>query len=573
MAAFATKKSVISANALVWALCVAFTLYVVLLPVGFLVWRAFVVDGQPTLSLVAEYFLFDPQIRRATWNSMVFAVSVASMSVLVGVPLAFGVSRTNMAWKELVRTTVLIAIITPPFLRTMAYILLFGPNAGQINVLLRSAFFPEMTSGPFDIYSILGLILLSTPIGIAQVFILTSTALNQMDPALEEAARTSGAGTFRAAWSVTLPVCRNAILGGALMAFAIALSLYGTPHLLGIDVITTRIRQSLLSPINFEAAAVLSTVITVIGLLALVAYRQSTKAASRFQTISGKGFRPATMQLGAWRHSFTALGVAYGFLSFVLPYGALVAISFFPRLGVMPAWHELTVSHYVYVFTSPASLRAILNSLWLATATATTCVIVSAVIGYIIVRGNSRLRGLLDYVGILPLALSGIAVAVGLILVYTTQPFASLRFYGTGWMLFLAYVALMLPISLRSVQTSLMQLGPELEEAARVCGANWFRAMRMIILPLIKQGLGYAWILVFLGVIPELSASILLRQLGNDTIATILMDLWGGAGGFQRAAALGTAMFLLVALVFFVTRRLTGRDAFGAVETSKAATA
>lgn len=550
----------------VWAATIALTLYFIALPVGYLFYSAFTVDGVPSLANLWDFFFSDPRMLTAARNSLVFAVSVALVSVLVGVPLAFGVSRTDMAWKELVRTTVLVAIITPPFLRAMAYILLFGPNAGQINVLLRSWFFPGMTSGPFNVYSLEGLILLSTPIGIAQVFILTSTALSQMDPALEEAARTSGAKIGTTIARITLPICRNAILAGALMSFAIALSLYGTPHLLGIDVVTTQIRAALLMPVNFEAAAVLSTVITAIGLVALVAYRQATANASRFQTVTGKGFRPAVMRLGPWRHAFTALGVVYGILSFVLPYGALVAISFFPTLGVIPAWHELTFSHYFYVFTSDSTLRAILNSLFLATASATVCVLMSVVIGYIIVRSRSRLAGLLDYVAILPLALSGIAVAVGLILIYSSQPFVQLRLYGTHWMLLIAYIALMLPVALRSVQTALMQIGPELEEAARVAGANWFQSMLAIVMPLIKQGVGYAWVLVFLGVIPELSASILLRQLGNDTVATILLDLWGGAGGFQRAAALGTATFLMVALVFFITRKLTGRDAFGVVE-------
>ncbi|MBB4124695.1 ABC transporter permease [Martelella radicis] len=560
------KRPGFDAGKIVWAACILLTVYFVLLPMAYLVIRAFFVDGTPSLSLFVEYLFADPRAMRAGLNSLIFGVSVAAVSVLVGVPLAFGVSRTDMAWKELVRITVLIAIITPPFLRTMAYILLFGPNAGQLNVLLRWAFFPEMASGPLNVYTIPGLILLSTPIGIAQVFILTSTALSQMDPALEEAARTSGASRARTVWTVSLPVCRNAIFAGALMAFAIALSLYGTPHLLGIDVLTTQIREALLMPINFEAAAVLSTGITALGLMALVAYRQVTREANRYQTVSGKGFRPAVMRLGGYRHLFTGLGILYGLLSFVLPYGALIVISFFPTLGRLPSFSELTFSHYVYVFTSDASLRAIWNSLILATATAFISIILSTVIGYIVVRSRSRFRGLLDYLAIAPLALSGIAIAVGLVLVYTSQPFVRLHLYGTSWLLLFAYIALQLPIALRAIQTSLMQIGPELEEAARVSGATWAGSMRMVILPLIKQGLSYAWVLVFLGVIPELSASIMLRQLGNDTVATMLLDLWGGAGGFQRASALGTAVFLLVATVFFVTRWLTRRDAFGTVK-------
>ncbi len=556
----------------IWIAAIALTAYFILLPLGYIVGSSFFEDGVPTLDRLSRYVFEDASMLVAARNSLIFAVSVAVFSVLVGVPLAFGVARTNMGWKELVRTTVLIAIITPPFLRTMAYILLFGPNAGEINVALRWLFFPELDSGPFNVYSLTGLILLSTPIGIAQVFILTSTALNQMDPSLEEAARTGGAGPVATVFRVTLPICRNAILAGALMSFAIALSLYGTPHLLGIEVITTRIREALLMPIDFARAAVLSTVVTMIGLVALVAYRHSTRNAGRFQTITGKGFRPAVMRLGPSRHAFTALGIAYGFLSFVLPCGALVAMSFFPTVGTIPSLDELTLSHYAYLWSAGPVWRAVTNSLVLAVLTATVCCGLAIVIGYLIVRTRFRGRAVLDYIVVLPLAVSGIAIAVGLVLVYTSQPFVELRFYGTRWLLLLAYVALMMPIAVRAVQTSLMQIGAELEEAARVAGASWLQTMARINLPLIRQGVGYAWVLVFLGVIPELSASIILRQLGNDTVATILLDLWGGAGGFQRAAALGTVMFLLTAFVFFLTRRITGRDAFGARQSREPAT-
>ena len=347
---------------LVWLITALLTGIFVALPIGYIVYNSFTLGGKLSFEPFVRYFASDSSVIRAAANSFILATAVAVVSVLVGVPLAFGVSRTDMAWKGLVRATVIVAIITPPFLRTMAYILLFGPNAGSVNVFLRQYFFPDLLTGPLNIYSLSGLILLCSPGGIAQVFILTSTALAQMDPSLEEVARITGANRWRTIWQVTLKVTRNAILAGALMAFTVSLALYGTPHLLGIDVLTTEIRQALMMPVNFKKAAVLSNFSIIVSVIALILYRRAIRNGAQFQTVTGKGFRPAMMAMGKARHLFTILGVVYGVVSFVLPYGALLIMSFTKVVGRPLSAGNVTLEHYKYVFTSPFVLASIKNS-------------------------------------------------------------------------------------------------------------------------------------------------------------------------------------------------------------------
>lgn len=548
-------------QAVCWILAAVALFQFIVLPIGYIVANAVIVDGKLSFALLKQHLLEDPRTVEATINSIALSVGVAVMSVVVGVPLALGVNRTDMLGKGLVRTSIIVAIITPPFLRTMAYILLLGPNAGYVNVFLRKFFFPALESGPINVFSFLALVLLATPTGIAHVFIFASVALNRMDPSLEETARISGANRFQTIWNITLKIASNGVWAGALMAFASSLALYGTPHMLGINVLTTRIKEALLMPVDFELAAVVSALVLVISVFALNLYRRVTRDTFKYQTVSGKGFRPRVIPMGKVRHVFTTMGLLYGFLSFILPYGTLIHASFLRTFGVSGAGN-FTLANYKYIFTEPYTVNAIKNSLYLAVVTATVCLVLAILVGYIVIRTNMWGRGALDYVSILPMGISGTALAIGLLFAYTSPMFRGLRLYGTLGILFLAYVARQLPVSVRNTQTSLMQIGKELEEAARVSGATWLRTMAKIILPLVKDGLLYAWIMVFLGVLPEISASIILRHIGTDTVATAILDLWSGAAGFQRAAALGSASFILVASVFLLAQKLTGRSIF-----------
>lgn len=538
------------------------TAYFVLLPVGYLIVKSVTHQGTISFSGFSKHLLQDKLVLRSVANSLILCIGVAVVSVVIGVPLAFGVSRTGMAFKGLVRSTIIMAIITPPFLRTMAYIVLMGPNAGYINVWLRSWFFPLLTRGPLDIFGPVGLIFLCSPGGIAYVFISTSTALSQMDPSLEEVARICGAGRWKTVFRVTFQVTRNAILAGAILAFTSSLALYGTPHLLGMDVITTLIREALLMPMNLSRAAVLSTFVVIIALLVLALYRLNIRQFSRFQTVTGKGFRPGLMEIGRFRHFFTALGIAYSVLTFILPYSTLVVVSLTPSIGNAVSLSSFTLRYYRSVFTDSFCLGAIKNSLVLSVATATICLCLALLTSYVIVRTRIRGRVFLDYVSILPLGIAGIALAVGVVFVYTTPPLGRLGIYGTLWILLVAYIARFIPLANRNVQTSLMQISGELEEASRVGGANWSQTMSRITVPLIKAGMAYTWVLVFLGALPELSTSVILRHIGTNTVATAILDAWAGSGGFQKACALGSVTFLMVTLVFYLVQRLTGRSIF-----------
>lgn len=543
---------------LIWALAGGICVFLIVTPLIAIGFWAFTENAVFTLGHVARV-LRKAGTLKTIWNTITLGLGVAVISVVVGVPLAVGVSRTNMRWKGLVRATVVFAIITPPFLNTMSYILLMGPNAGFINRFLR-LFVPGASEGPINIFSPWGLYFLVSPLGIAYVFLGTTAVLNQMDPSLEEAARISGAGRLKSMLLVTLPMNRNAIIGGALMAFTVTLGLFGTPYILGAEVLTVRIRQCLLMPLDLPAASILSIVVTVLSMVSVFLYRRNLGDQRRFQTVTGKGYRVGVMDVGRWRYVFSALGMFYGLVTLVLPYLTLVGVSFLKSLGMGLQRGNFTLVNYARVFTTDLAREAVINSTILAFVSATLCALIGAVVAYLVVRTTFRFGVLLDYITVLPMGIAGTAFAVGVLGAYMVPPLRSLGLYGTLWIILVTYMAKYMPLAVRNCQSGLLQLSNDLEESARISGADWVRTTCLITFPLVRSAMINGWILVFLSSFSELSASIILRNIGTSTVATAILDLWDGAGGYQDAAALGSLVFLLVAGVFFLPNLLFGRS-------------
>lgn len=553
------QKVAFDASHLIWFIAIGLVIFLVCIPIGFLLFES--VTKESGAFTVLNYFkVFQrSNVLEAIGNTLLMSIGIGGLSVLVGVPLAFGVSRTNMRGKAFVRSAIIVAIMTPPFLLSMAYIILAGPNVGLINRLLRWVFHLTTISGPLDIFSIWSLIVLGLPMGAAIVFLQTFPALQNMDPYLEEAARMSGAKPLKTAFSITLPLMKPAIFSSVMLVFGSTVALYGVPHMLNINVLTVAVREALLV-MDFKTGAVLSVMVTMMSLGAVFLYRKSVKSGKRYQTITARGFRPNVMRLKGSRHLFTALGMLYALFAFVLPYSTLLATSFLKSLGQGFVKGNLTFHNYLQLFTDPLPRVAFKNSLILGIGTATVVLLLGIVIGFLIVRLSVKGQKILEYLSSLPMGIAGTALAAGLIFMYLTPPLSYLSLYATLWLLMIAYVTRQLPVGVRYCQSSLMQIGTELEEASRVCGATWLQTLSKVTIPLAKTGIVYAWILVFIQAFPELSSSVLLRNAGTDVVSTAILDLWDGSGGLPLAAAFGTIVFLIVAVMIIIAQRVGGRS-------------
>ncbi|WP_316980287.1 ABC transporter permease [Shumkonia mesophila] len=526
------------------------TIWLVLLiamPVGVIIITSFYNEG----FTLANYrdFASSASLLRATANSLTVSMGIALLSLLIGGTLAFGVARTQMRFKTLVRTAMIIALISPEFLLAMGYILLAGPNAGYFNVALRAFFSLPQTSGPLNVFTLFGLILTALPNGVAYVFLTMAPAFSNMDPALEEAARMKGATAFGAVRDITVPLMRPAMLSGALLAFATSLAMFGPPQMLGINVLTVAIRNALIN-LDFSLAAVAAIVLVGLSVVALLIQRLSVRHGERYRTLGGKSFRARTIDVGAGTHALSALGLFYALMALVVPYGGMLTASLMKSIGNGFTAGNWTVENYVVIFTDHAIFRAVMLSFSLAAASATIVVLTGIVVAYVVLRTRLPGRSILDYLSVMPLAIPGTALAFALVVAYLNWPLNLLGFYGTPAILLVAYLARYVPIGVRNCQSSLLQIAAELEEASRVFSAGEFKTVWNITIPLILPSIIYTWILVFILAVPELSSSIVLRGFGTQTVSTALLGIWSGNGGLAVASAFGISLFILVGSLF-----------------------
>ena len=514
------------------------------------------VYGEQGLSLDKFGEVFSGRLyRQALFNSLILGAWTGLFSLVIGVVLAWAVSRSDVPGKTLIQITVSLSYLSPPFLTAIAFVYLFSPNAGLMNVLLRDVFgLPWLT---FNIFSMTGLVLVTVLHTFPFVYLLASSALQSVDASYEEAAQILGASKLRTAFSITAPLVAPAILSGTLLAFVNAIALFGSQAIIGLPgrivTLPTRIYALFDYPPEYGLASALSLVFVVITVVAL--YLQRAFLARRsFVTLAGKGARPQLISLGPARWFLFGFAVVAFLVAIVAPYSTLLAVSLSKSWG-LDFWKGLTLANYKFIlFEYNVTQRAILNSLMLATIAATLAVLLGALIGWIDLRTRIPGRKLLDYAALIPLGLPGIVVAVALIQFWLKMPLA---LYGTLAILLLAYVGRYIPLGVRAANTSLRQIDPSLEESAQILGASWATTMREITLPLIRPGLFAGWLLVFVPVIQELSASILLFSSSSITLAVAVYNLYE-TGAVERVGALSIINMIIIGAAIFVANKLGG---------------
>ena len=535
-------------------------LVLVVLPLVFLLVGSLNADGQVTFAHFRDAFTSRLYVQ-ALLNSLILGAWTAVLSVGIGLPLAWAVSRTNVPGKRFVHLTAVVSYLTPPFLTAIAFVNLFSPNAGLVNAFMRDVLgAPALT---FNVFSMAGLVLVTVPHTFPFVYLLAASALESVDASMEESAQILGAGRWRTALAVTAPLVAPAVLSGALVAFVNAIALFGSQVIIGLPgrvfTLPTRIYALFDYPPQYGLASAMSLIFVAITVLALVLQRHYLARRS-YVTLGGKGSRPQVIDLGPFRWSVFAFGVVVFLVSVLAPYVTLLAVSISKSWG-LGFWQNLTLQHYRFVlFDYDVTRRAMWNSLLLAGATATLAVLLGSLIGWIDLRTTVRGRKLLDYASLIPLGLPGIVVAVALIQFWLRMP---LPIYGTLTIILLAYTGRYVPLGVRSANAAFRQIDPSLEETARVTGAGWLRTFTSVTLPLARPGLFAGWLLVFVPALQELSASILLFSSGSITLAVAVYNLYE-TGALEPVAALAiVTMVIITAAIALATRLGRGRSGAG----------
>lgn len=547
-------------SAPVWIVTALALLALILLPLGWLAYTS--VSGRDGLTL-AHYarVLQDPRLARALWNTIILAIGSGLLSLAIGAPMAWLTARTDLPGKRAMRSLVLASFVTPPFLGAFAWVMLAGPNAGYLNKLYRA-----MTGAEdplFNIFSMTGLIFVVALYTFPYVYIMIVNTLELIASDLEEAAAILGATRFWVAATITLPMVLPAVLSGFILSLLQALALFGSPAILalpaGFHTITTQIWSLFQYPPKPEMAAAFSMPLLLATALLLLVQRRLLGRRG-YAAVGGKGAVRRVVPLGPWRYPALAACLLVMACSIFLPYGMLAKAAFARAWAQPLAGDNVTLANWSLAFLSATTQTAIVNTLELGVLTACVGAVLAALLAYVTSRELVRGHRALAFIVLTPVVIPGVVLAVGLFIAYTRPPFL---LYGTLWILFLAYLTKELPVGYAQSDATFRGIHPELEEAGRILGANRLTVLREITAPLARSGIIAAWCFVFIGVIRELSASILLFTPNTKVMSVVIFDL-KEEGEFGAIAVLGVFMLAMTFATVLAMQRWLGRDVLGA---------
>jgi len=555
---------------LVIGVCLAIVAVLALVPFCFMIWQSFntaeTADAPAVLTLgnyVTAYS--NPETVVTFWNSVQFALGGSLVAFVIGTALAWMNERTNTPMRRLFFALSIVPLIIPSILFTIAWIMLASPKIGLLNTVAMSWF--GLETPPFNIYSMWGMIWVDGLHYSPMAFLLMSSAFKAMDPSLEESAVMSGSSVFNTLYRITLKLVFPAIVATVLTLFVRAIESFEVPALLGlpagIQVFTSAIYQAIHQyPSQIGLAASYSVILLLLTTGGIYVQARISASGSKYATVTGKGFRPRTIDLGAWRYFTLAIFIVYFLLIVIMPFLVLLwsSLQKFYAPPSMEALSRITLDGYRYILGSDGIRKAALNSLWMSVTTATVVMLLASVVCWIVVKTKIRGRWLLDNLASLPMVFPGLVLGVSIMIFYLTF---DIGIYGTFWIILLAYITRFLPYGLRYSTTSMLQIHKDLEESGGMSGASWLTVFTRIVLPLLKPGLVAGWIYVMIVSIRELSTSILLYSPGNEVISIVIWELWEN-GQYVELSAL-SVIFIFMLLVLVGLAQMAGKR-FGVKE-------
>jgi iron(III) transport system permease protein len=490
------------------------------------------------------------------YNTMIYSFGSATIAIVIGTVQALIVERTNTPGRNLAFFGAILSLGVPHILYTVAWLLLLG-RSGPLNDLIG---FITQQPQAINVYSMWGMILIEGIGFVPLTFLLMSAVFRSMDASFEEAAIVAGASPLRAFWEVTLGMGVPAICALAMLIFVRTFESFEVPALVGlagnINVLTTTIYQSArrTGATNYGESGAYSICLILIVTVLLIWQNNLARNAHRYQTITGKGFRPRIVDLGRWRYFTAALLLVLFLFVTVIPAAILIFTSFLPFYeGVsLESFARMSLDNYAVLF-GPGSFRdSIVNTLILGAATATIVVPFTALCAWLVVR---QVKGavLLDHLTMLPLVFPAIILGVAFLNIFVNMP---LPLYGTLISIIIASSVRYLSYGMRYAYAGALQIQPDLEGQAAVSGASGASVFRRIVLPLLAPTLVNAWLLVFLLSVQAVSLPLLLVGPGSEVMAVTLFELWQN-GQVTELASMGVLWMLLMTAVSAIFHLMT----------------
>jgi iron(III) transport system permease protein len=530
-------------------------------PMLYLLFRSIFVDGMLNFANYREVYGNAVNLK-AFINTFKISLIVTVLSVLISFPLAWLVGRTDLPGKNFFRTVFIASYMIPPYVGAIAWTQLLNPNAGYLNDWLMQVF--GLSSAPFNIYGMSGLIWCLTLFYSPFAFITISRALEKMDPSLEEASRIAGASPLGTLWRVTLPLMFPSIFAGGVLVFIGVGSAFGIPAIVGmpaqIEVLTTRIVTYVYLGTGKGVRDATALAVSLMLAANFILYASTMLLNRReYVTISGKSTRPGLVLLRKWKWPVTALVSLYGVVAVFLPLGSIVVTSLIKSLSRDITLDNLTFANWLAAVENDQYMSALWNSFIAASVTATVATLIALFVAYLLVKTNVRGRALPDGLSTLGGATPSIVIALALIITFSGE--FGLNLYSTMAILIVGYMVKYLTMAVRTIAASLSQIHSSLEEAALNSGASWLRSLKDIMLPLIAPSIVAGWFLVFMPSFYELTMSIILYGSKTKTIGVLLYELQTYADP-QDASVLAVVILLIILIGNIILRKVS-RGAIG----------
>jgi iron(III) transport system permease protein len=483
---------------------------------------------------VENYFrvLHDPQILPMIKNSIVYAAGSATLGTFVGAMLAWIVARTNTPGKTLVELMPLYPILMPPIMKNMAWILLLSPRSGILNNFLLENF--GIGGQPFNAFSMPAMIwvfgLTCVPLG----YLFLLPVFLSFDPSLEESAYIAGSKPMRTLLRITFPLAIPAFLSAFVLNFLRGLRSFETPVLQGspggVNVFVSKVYDSM----SIEYNPGLAT-----------AYMRTTRFSERYATITGKGYRVKTVDIGAWKYVAFLAVFGYFLVGIAVPFVVLIVTSLIPYYDYetfmkFPA--NVNLSNYYRVMRHPSFVSGLYNSLGLSIVIAVVTVLAGIIMAFTIYRTKVWGSKVFEFIGTMPLAFPPLVLSLGLVIAVIGTPL-----YNTLWALGIGLFVAYFPYALRNASGAIVNIHKELDEAAWVHGARWRHVFFKVTLPLLKPTVAGALFYIFVEAIRNIDVAVLLVAPGTEYGPVTLFEYFR-VGQWAEAAA-GGVIYLIILIL------------------------
>lgn len=505
----------------------------------------------------------DPSILSALWNSLSLAVVRQAIATVLGIFLAWVIARTDLPGKNGLEFMFWVSFFLPPLPVALGWILLLDGKFGLLNQWLETLPF---VGGPlFNVYSYWGIVWVHMTTTLGVKVLLLAPAFRNLDASLEETSRSCGASAIGTLLRVVVPLMMPAILVATVLglirsmeAFEIEL-LLGVP--IGLFVYSTKIRDLVAyEPPAYAPATALGAIFLAV-LLLMVALQRWYLGQRLYRTVTGRGFSTNPTALGRWRWPIFAVVLTIAVSVTVVPLMVLAMGTFMRAFGYFNIPKPWTIENWERVLADPVLLQSVQNTIVVGVGTALVGVVFYGLIAYVVVRTRYAGRALLDFLSWLPWAIPGILM--GLALLWTVfQTRVLLFLYGSVHLLILALFIKSMPLGVQITKSVLLQLGPELEEAARISGGSWLQCYRRILVPLLTPTFVVVGLLGFISAARDISTIVLLGSSQSRTMALLALDYAFG-GQFERGSVVAFMTSIIVIVAALLARKIGGKVSIG----------